>query len=1791
MSNKDERIVQMTFDNKKFESNARTTMDTLDKLNKKLSFDDTIDRLKEMQKTSDTFKLDNINNNLQRLADFTTIPGRMFAKLFDDIASKAVETGEKLFTALTITPRMEGFAEYENKIQSIQVIAANTGVLMRDLEQQGSEVYDWTADEIQAANDIWEKGMYGNGVDRINNLTAANYDYARVQSKVNDIVYQFSREGEDCDLTIEDIEAAIDDLNKYADDTIYNFAQMTQAVGTFTTAGVEFNESVTDVKGIANLAALVGAPAADASRAMFQLSQGLSVGSIRLMDWMSIEHTAGMGGKIFQDSLKETARVHGVAVDEIIEANGSFRESLREGWLTADVLNETLAKFSGDYDEDYWRSLGYTEEEVQNIIRLGQVAVDSATKIRTFTQLKDASKEALASTWTKTWEILIGDFYEAPKLLTRIGNAFQEIVEPIGTLRNAILGMWSSLGGREYLIEGLANIFHVLKNIISNVAEGIYAAFGSPSAYNIARVLTTITKAFYDFTAVLRYGTEYLPSFQHILTATFTIGRIVVDAFKEAISTVVDIIKEVVSWFSKSNEETDEASSSIETATEKVENYSKKLYDFTKAAEIFKKAHDNILKVVRKIPKAFAAIVSGVSIAMHTIGDFFTALFNKFEEKTGIDIIETLKNIGWAILGLISILVDGVMHLNMETVVDFIFAIPSLIVEGFTKIKDGIIGAKDGVEKAGTEVGDTFSKIFGFLSDVFSPFAKVLDGLKTIIRTIGEYIKEYGLTGVFSVLASGSVIGAMLKIRQAFSEFGGVLKSWKKLGGGFLGVLRGLKDVLVAYSFEISAKALKTVAVAVAILTASIWALSLLEKSKVENAAASISLLLTTLIGVIKFSTNIGKLFGISVALIAMAAAINALTIVALLLAFLPEEKLKNGLTSLGEILTIFVLAFKGLMSVSKNVKAKEILAISVALFAFALALNMMIVPLLILSFLPAEKINNGLVQLAKVMGLVALAMVGVGLILVGFKKLLEGTTKALVGDQKQHTYVLQLIAAFIGFSVAVLILTAALIAISLVPEDKIETGIVGLITVIASAIAIMAVMTIAIALIMKSIEGVDPKSIRNLSLMLGVFAVVLAVFAASLVLVALATKVLGKDTMIVTVIALAAMMLTMAEAIKIMSKSDADTKKLVGFMLAFSITIGVLAAAIFKFSSIPFGKLVVGVGTMIVVLVALVTVMWAMQKIIHKLKGKVLLTLAYALTAFAAVLIATGLAMKFMASAVKELSGAGVEGILTVLVSLLIIFGALVALVWVVTNAGPNAAAGLKNLALALAGFAAVIFAISSAIKWLTKLIQTMILLSHTDMSGLSTSLADTLDAIIDNMDRFKELVDAFVEIVGTAVGSFLNRQFIMWIAMIKAWAKPFVEAIAHVLNVIEEYVPDIVESCMNILIAIVDGIDAKIDDLVDSLGWLLVDTLDALGDWLIINDERISESIRKVIVGVLDVVWRVIYGLLKPGIDYLVDNFLGPAFMWISDAISNAVDTILDLPNKIKNFFKDRIDDFRVGWRSVKQWFKDKIVGFKESSVGKALSAAFDFIKKPFEAVGDALKAVIDAIKGFIEDIKEAWNDLDGYFNQNWGDFWDSWAVGLGINSPSKIAKEDGEYVVEGFKIGLGDTGNTINKAVNNLTDKAKKTFDENKGGLFNMDGIADKVKEQMGDIGGALDMSSLGADFGSITPVMDTSSFGMNKDSIFGDMKGSMDMGMNIDENMTYTKDISSNVQTISDDSAERITASINSLGNRIAEMAEEIKRLKVQMDTGALVGELVDPMDEALGAKAAARNRGV
>ena len=141
------------------------------------------------------------------------------------------------------------------------------------------------------------------------------------------------------------VNAVMDDLNHYADKTVYNFGHMTEAMGKFKAAGIGIVDTSEAIKGLGNFAASSGATPEKMANATFAISQAMSTGAITSRYWRSIA-TADMGNKKFQDELMATAKSMGKTID----LTKGFQASLEDRWLTSKVMIKTLHKFAKDPD-------------------------------------------------------------------------------------------------------------------------------------------------------------------------------------------------------------------------------------------------------------------------------------------------------------------------------------------------------------------------------------------------------------------------------------------------------------------------------------------------------------------------------------------------------------------------------------------------------------------------------------------------------------------------------------------------------------------------------------------------------------------------------------------------------------------------------------------------------------------------------------------------------------------------------------------------------------------------------------------------------------------------------------------------------------------------------------------------------------------------------------------------------------------------------------------------------------------------------------------------------------------------------------------------------------------------------------------------------------------------------------------------------------------------------------------------------------------------------------------------
>lgn len=709
--------------------------------------------------------------------------------------------------------------------------------------------------------------------------------------------------------TLDQVNNALDELNHYADMTIYNFTEMTRNIGTFTAAGVDLDTSVAAIKGIANLAAVSGSNSQQASTAMYQLSQALAAGTVKLQDWNSVVN-AGMGGQVFQDALKETAKVHGIAIDEMIKDEGSFRETLSKGWLTSDILTETLAKFTGDLNEDQLRTMGYTDDQIKSIMEMGKTANDAATKVKTFTQLFDTLKEAAQSGWTQSWEIIVGDFEEAKELLTEVSDTFSAVINASADARNKMLQDWKDLGGRTMMIEAVKNVFEGLVSVAKPVREAFNEIFPPMTGKQLAE----ITERIRDLTAKFKMGEESSKNLKNTFKGVFAVLDIVGQAFKA----VAGGIGELIGLFLP-------AGNGVLSLTGSFGEYLVKLDETVKKTDIFGKAVSTVVDIVK-------TVITFVKTAGEKVKEFGKAAGEKFDFH-GFELFHSFLER---------------VHNRMAQIGD-----------GAGKMKSGVIVAFEMMGEALEKC--KFLKVMEALWTAVKVIAGgIADAVGTMMGTLAEKLGNADFSGVLDILNSIAVGGIALSVSKFLKSVTEPLEGLNGVLEGVTGILDGVRGCFEAYQTNLKAGTLLKIGAAIALLAGSIVAISLIDSDKLSASLGAITVLFANLLGAMaifnKISSDTGKVSKACTAMIAMSVAVSILAGALKKVSDLDWGELARGLVGIAGLTAIVVASSKAMAS-----GQKQVMKGATSLIIFGVAIKILASACKDLSRLQWDELGRGL--------------------------------------------------------------------------------------------------------------------------------------------------------------------------------------------------------------------------------------------------------------------------------------------------------------------------------------------------------------------------------------------------------------------------------------------------------------------------------------------------------------------------------------------------------------------------------------------------------------------------------------------------------------------------------------------------------------------------------------------------------------------------------------------------------------------------------------------------------------
>ena len=723
----DTRTVEMRFDNSDFEKNAKQSMSTLEKLKSALKLDGASAGLKEVERASKKLDFRDFKGSIDSVGKRFSVLETIATGALLKIGASAAETGMKIAKSLTIDQVAAGWDKYAEKTTAVQTIMAN----IRDEE---GEFVDEAA-KLQHVNRYLNKLLW------------------------------------------------------FSDETSYNFTDMTSNVGKFIANGQGLEESVTAMQGIATWAAISGQNAQTASRAMYNISQALGTGSMKIKDWMSIEN-ANMATAQF----KELAITVGQKKGKIKEGEvtiENFRESLSgkgtNGWFDKEVMMEVFETYgeAANRIQEYAEAHNVTSTEAIRKIKetdkefsdsIGFKAFAAAQEAKTFGEVVSATADAVSTKWMRIFENIFGDYLQAKELWTDLSEQMWEIfAEPLDVL-NEIMTVWNRgffEGGPKNSLEYLIEVGGYLDDFGSDLnwvtEETAKMAVANDSAtYSIKKLsdgtevlvkrvknakgeYEEITKKVYKIDETLVSGREALiQSFQNIFD-TFIHDVKREDGSFESMSIFGAIkagLQEVIFGTSKTEKLIPLLSRKIWELTTRFRNLTEKLKPTWQTSLKIKNAFKGLFTIFKTGGKFVKAIAKP-----------FTDLFGKIFKGAPKNILNLADSIGTWVQKLDKYLDENKIFDKVSTKISTGLQTLTVWVDNLSKSLTGL-SVKDLGKKLRTDVfgffenydfKGTFDSVVGYFSGIFQQIKAVnTDELPEKLTPLQNF--WLGLKGIFDAM-------------------------------------------------------------------------------------------------------------------------------------------------------------------------------------------------------------------------------------------------------------------------------------------------------------------------------------------------------------------------------------------------------------------------------------------------------------------------------------------------------------------------------------------------------------------------------------------------------------------------------------------------------------------------------------------------------------------------------------------------------------------------------------------------------------------------------------------------------------------------------------------------------------------------------------------------------------------------------------------------------------------------------------------------------------------------------
>ena len=1423
----------------------------------------------------------------------------------------------------------------------------------------------------------------------------------------------------------------LDELNKYSDQTIYSFADMTNNIGKFTNAGVDLKDAVAAIKGIANEAAISGANANEASRAMYNFSQALSAGYVKLIDWKSIEN-ANMATKGFKDTLLEvasavgtvekdadgmykilTTNAQGKTMDDLVSGTKNFNDSLQQQWMTTEVLTQALKIYATNVEdltdaeksayEQELKGLGFDDEQIKYFEDLGTKATKAASEIKTFTMLMDTLKEAIGSGWAMTWQLIIGDFEQAKSLWTEVGNVLSGAIDTMSESRNALI-----------------------KNGLQTGWERLTTMTGAaiPEAEKFRDVLLDVGKS---HKALTEEQIKEIDSTEKLVDSFHNLGWVTGPMITEAIDTYYDSLVKMTDAERKEMGITEADIYGLKQLQEMFKNGSLDAEDFAKSMNNLG-GRENIIEGMRNAFRGLIAVLTPIKDAFREIFPPATAdqLYNltvRFKEftdslKVSDELADKLKRTAKGIFAIFDIgkKAIGAFVKAILPVGDGMLSLGDNLLTATADIGDFLVGLDEAITK-----NQVFEKAFGKLSDIIKKVVSViqsfsLDDLKQKIQSFFDYIKNS------TDEVDGS--GILDFFKEAFDDISAGIDNvieklgfLKPLGKGIVSVFKG--------AISIIGEVLQSIGDTISGVSSSGGGVSGL--MNIFNALLSGGIMYKLFSNVKTFS-NIGELLESvggainsfqnrvdSETLMNIAKGVALLAASLFLVAMIDEDKLLGATTAIGTMVGIMAGAMAGLM---KAVDAFSTSKVSSTFKIFGKELF--------------GKDATKMIEMAVTLQAVAKALVAMGAAVLMMAVGLRIVSKAAEGGHLWDSFAV--VSLMLGELTGVAILLGKY-------GNEGDRGAKGLITMATSLLLV----AVALKMVSKTVES------GNAWEALGIVSIILGELTGVVLLISkFAEYQLGG---MLSLISMAVALNLVVIALKQVSDALGEEGQhiwqalgIIGIILAALTGVVILMSTFGGFAAVGGLGAIMAAAAVLIIVQALKQVsdelgqqdqhVWQALGVI----GAALLVLAVGLTAMivgipgAVALVIASAALVILAGALKLLGNLSMaeigKSLLTLAGSLLILAAGLTLMIAALPGAVALvvAAAGLTVLAGALKLFGgmdlkeigkgllalftsllglAVIGTVLSVVSPLILIFGAAIALLGGGLiavgvgltffaSGLQAlmavlPLASTALSMLGDVvkDLIVDLAEGLMNALGTIAEKFVEYgptfteailTFLTMILTVISEAAPqiadtFYTVIESLLTVIAEHVPQLAEAGANLMIAFMQAISEQIPRITDEGYKCAIALINGLADTIRNNNVELINAVNNLMDAVIQAIMQWLVEFSPLGL--LMDDELKKGIL---DGETNVITAVEELIKNIIARIKEFASDFTDAATNLIAGF---IEGFKSSWAGQALEEA----------------------SNFASNIVKSFNSKKG----------------LNENSPSKKTRQSGIYFVQGFIDGL--------------------------------------------------------------------------------------------------------------------------------------------------------------------------